>query len=182
MQGASAGRLVGLALIAALALGGCAKPTPYRAGGGGYGYDSQALSEERHRVSFAGNAATPRKTVENYLLYRAAELTLEEGGDHFVVLYREIERHGNYPNTGPGWHTSFGLGHCWGCGWRDGVSAGVVLGVPVAGYPREQYRAFAEIAVRPGPPPADDRHAYDAREVIARLGPEIVREKSAGGN
>ena len=170
-------RRTALALL--LLLAGCTKPTPYQpASDDRYGYGSQALERDRFRVSFAGNTATPRKTVENYLLYRAAELTLEQGGDHFVVVYRETERRGNYANDQPGWNTGFGIGSCWGCGWSGGVSTGVVFGVPATSYARERYAAYIEIAVRQGPPPAGDAHAYDARELIRRLGPEIVRKEN----
>src|SRR3546814_19669289 len=70
------------------------RSTPYvpAAVGEGYGHAVQQIESDRFRVSFAGNSLTDRRTVENYLLYRAAELTLAQGKDHFVVVSRETDR------------------------------------------------------------------------------------------
>ena len=43
-------------------------------------------------MRFHGNSLTSRETVEAYLLYRAAELTIERGGDWFTILDREDAR------------------------------------------------------------------------------------------
>ncbi len=40
------------------------------------GYTSAQLAPDRWQVTFSGNSLTSRETVEDYLLYRAAELTL----------------------------------------------------------------------------------------------------------
>ncbi len=86
-----------IAAIAAagLALGSCMTATPYQpaVGTGSYrtGYSDEAIESDRFRVSFAGNSLTSRETVERYLLYRAAELTLQKGFDHFVLVSRDTE-------------------------------------------------------------------------------------------
>ena len=60
-----------LVVALCLLLAACAaKPTPYQAAQGGFGYSEQQTEENRYRVSFAGNSATSRQTVEEYLLYR----------------------------------------------------------------------------------------------------------------
>ena len=69
--------LSGLVLLGMLA--GCAQPTPYQPATEGYGHSEQQIEDNRYRVSFAGNDLTPADTVQNYLLYRAAELTLGKG-------------------------------------------------------------------------------------------------------
>ena len=49
----------------------------------------QQLAADRYIVRFHGNEFTSRERVETYLLYRAAELTLEQGFDGFtIVRYR----------------------------------------------------------------------------------------------
>jgi hypothetical protein len=80
-----------LALVALFALSACAKPTPYRAaaGEGDLGYVEQATGEGQYRIGFTGNGLTTRKTVDLYLLYRAAELTEEQGYDYFIVGQRK---------------------------------------------------------------------------------------------
>ncbi|HVY89226.1 MAG TPA: hypothetical protein VG942_10185, partial [Hyphomonadaceae bacterium] len=80
----------------ALALAACATPTPYQPLGAetgvSGGYSSQRIASDRYRVRFSGNNLTSRQTVENYLLYRAAELTAQEGYDWFAMNDRDTER------------------------------------------------------------------------------------------
>jgi hypothetical protein len=68
---------LGLAMLAMLA--GCVKPTPYQPVVDGYGYSEQQVEDARFWVRFAGNHLTSPDTVQNYWLYRAAELTLDHG-------------------------------------------------------------------------------------------------------
>lgn len=81
-------RLTSLAAVLALiTLAACAKPTPYQAAqtGGGHGYTEVGIGKDQYRVGFTGNGITTRKTVDLYLLYRAAELTQDKGFDYFIV-------------------------------------------------------------------------------------------------
>src|SRR5665811_2149933 len=72
--------------LAALMLAGCMAPSPYapRAEGEKTGYTDRALTQNRYRVTFTGNTATPRETVESYLLLRAAEVTRAAGYSNFM--------------------------------------------------------------------------------------------------
>ena len=58
----------------------CQTPTPYgpAVSPNGDGYTTQQIESNRFRVSFKGNSLTTRQTVDTYMLYRAAEVTLEE--------------------------------------------------------------------------------------------------------
>ena len=76
------------ALALAAGLAACATPTPYQPNArvqslGGMaasgGYSEVRLEPDRWRVNFAGNSMTSRETVEGYLLFHAAELTLQNG-------------------------------------------------------------------------------------------------------
>ena len=55
------------------------------------GFSDEQIESNRFRVSFAGNSLTSRETVERYLLYRAAELTVQRGFDHFILVTRDTE-------------------------------------------------------------------------------------------
>ena len=55
------------------------------------GYTDLQLSPNRYRVTFSGNSATRREDVENYLLRRAAEVTLAAGYTHFAFDQRDTE-------------------------------------------------------------------------------------------
>ena len=157
--------LAGLALAAA----GCASaPTPYQPADGEYGYTAQQIEDNRYRVAFSGNAATPRQTVENYLLYRAAEVTLESGNDYFTVVDRNIEAYGS-GIAGP--RVGVGVG-------SGGGDVGLGVGLSTlfgGGGGSARYTAYADIIVRAGEKPADDPRSYDARDVIRRLQPQVIQ-------
>jgi hypothetical protein len=154
-----------------LALAGCTAPTPYQPTADGYGYSEQQLESNRYRVTFSGNSVTPRATVQNYLLYRAAEVTLAGGHDYFTMVDQNVERSTTYYGTGGG---DFGYG-----GFnRNRTAFGLGVGNYTA-YPIDSYTAFADIIVARGAKPADALNAYDAREVMRLLEPQIGRPDDA---
>lgn len=59
----------------------------------GDGYRESRLDASTWRVAFAGNGATPRDTVEKYLLYRCAEITSAAGFDYFLVVETNTSVH-----------------------------------------------------------------------------------------
>ena len=78
-------------------LSGCVQPTPYQpAPPQGFGYSEDRIEQNRFRITFRGNSITTRETVEDYLLYRAAELTLQNGFDHFLMVGRDTEAKTSY--------------------------------------------------------------------------------------
>ncbi len=163
----------GLGLVMVLA--GCAQPTPYapRLQGQTTGYTDRALAPGRWRVTFTGNAVTPRETVEDFLLLRAAEVTLANGSTHFVFDNRDTSSQTRIfaDPLGP---SGFGYGGYgggfWGGYWgyrpRWGYSA---FGPPVMISSTTQYQAFAEIVVLKSG--QDEARAVDARAVVANLRP-----------
>ncbi|MDH3473481.1 MAG: hypothetical protein OEM59_07300 [Rhodospirillales bacterium] len=153
-------------LAGTLALGACGTATPYQPARDGYGYGEQVLEENRYRVSFTGNSLTPRETVESYLLYRAAEVTLARGFDHFIVVDRETERDTTYYSTVTGVGGSF---------HRDRYGPDIGVFGSSTSRPSSRYTAFANIVLRKGPKNRGDTAAYDARDVLKRLGPSIRR-------
>ena len=76
-------------------------PTPYQAGGGSQrGYTETQIESDRYRISFKGNSLTDRETVENYMLFRAAELTVQRGFDSFTIANRDIDKDSRLRETG----------------------------------------------------------------------------------
>lgn len=63
---------------------GCA--TPYQPRGFSGGYSDYRVSADVFSVSFRGSSSTREEVVEEFLLRRASELTLEHGFVYFVVL------------------------------------------------------------------------------------------------
>lgn len=155
---------IALASIAVLA--GCGTPTPYQPVTDGQGYAEQALERDRYRVIFVGNDLTARETVENYLLYRAAEVTTANGYDHFVVVEKDTERNTIYHSTFSSFSGSTGR--------HGGGSAFHGFGSGIS-WPSDRYAAYANIVMRRGAKPADDPQAYDARAVLEWLAPTILR-------
>lgn len=153
--------LVRLSLLAAAAtLAACASAAPYQPLSKGIGYSEQQLESNRYRVSFAGNGATPKATVENYMLYRAAEVTLQRGYDGFLITNREVQL---APQSGGG-NFGFSFG---GIGVGRGGGIGIGAGTQARG--AEEYTAGADILMFRGAKPPNDNNAYNARELISNL-------------
>src|SRR5882757_3581221 len=106
---------------ATLMTAGCATESTYRpATGSGFardGYSDRQIEANRFMVTFSGNSYTSRDTVEKYLLYRAAELTLQHGDDYFILSDRQTD-HRTRSYTTPGFNSGpYGFGY-WGTSWR----------------------------------------------------------------
>lgn len=162
-------------LVALLgALSACVSPTPYQpAQPQGFGYSEERLDTNRYRVTFRGNSLTTRETVEDYLLYRAAELTLQNAFDHFILVGRDTEARTSYRY----WVDSYG-GRGWFYhgfpGWyRDPFYRPWWGNYDVQ--PVTTYTATAEIILIKGPRNDGEVRAFDAREVLAQVGPRVVR-------
>ena len=115
-------RVLPLALVAGL-MAGCMGPSPYgpRLEGQQTGYTDAALTQNRYRVTFTGNSATPRETVESYLLLRAAEVTRAAGYSSFVFDTRNTKANHSYQTIpygppDPFWGGRRGLGYGGGFG------------------------------------------------------------------
>ncbi len=189
------------AVVAALAastlmVAGCATETTYRpATGQGFnrtGYSDRQVEPDRFLVSFAGNSVTSRDTVERYLLFRAAELTLQSGYDYFVMANRDTDLQSRTYST-PGLGGGFGyggFGGYWGPSWRYyGRGFGWRSWDPWYGggfgpwgndfdiRTIDRYEATAEIVMRKGPIPKDNLRAFNARAVVDSIGPSVVLPK-----
>ena len=105
----------GALLAAALTLGACATETAYRpATGSGFartGYSDRQIEPDRFLISFSGNSYTSRDTVEKYLFFRAAQLTLAQGYDNFILADKKTDlRSRTYSTPGIGGSGGFGAG------------------------------------------------------------------------
>ena len=74
-------------LLTLISLTGCA--TSYQGIAYTGGYSETRLAENVFRVSFKGNAYTSRERAADFALLRSAELTLENGYTHFVIIDAE---------------------------------------------------------------------------------------------
>ena len=161
----------------AIVLAGCAQPTPYvpRQQGQSTGYTDRELVPGRWRVTFTGNSVTPREQVEDFLLLRAAEVTLANGGTHFIFNNRDTRaqtrifadplgpRGFGYGGYGGGF-----WGGYWGFRPRWGYDP---FGPPMMISSTTRYQAFAEIVILKPGQEAQEARAVDARAVAANLRP-----------
>jgi len=165
-----------LPLLALAALAGCTTPAPYapRAPGQPTGYTDRELATGRYRITFTGNSATPRETVEDYLLLRAAEVTLAAGGSHFMFDSRDTRaqtRTSVIPEPGPYPYGGWG----WGGPWRFRPRWGYdPFGPDVDIITTTRYEAFAEIVLLTPAQAAREPRAINVREIISHLGPSAA--------
>lgn len=181
------------AIAAILTAGGmtaCATATPYQPNVRGQsvsgGYADQRITENRFKVNFNGNSLTNRDTVERYLLFRAAELTLAQGYDGFVLADRETNRDTRtYYDPPAGGRFGYGYGY-WRPSWRyygsrygwrswDPFYSNRFWADDMDMRTVTKFEANAEIVMYKGRSPAPADQSFDAREVVANLGPGIVR-------
>jgi hypothetical protein len=174
----------------AMGLSACQTATPYQPNAPGQaasgGYSESRLDADRWRVNFLGNTLTSRETVEGYLLYRAAELTLQNGDDWFEMVDRNTDRNTRTyvepdplydPWYGPGfgyWRPSWRY-HAHGFGWQtwDPLWGDPFWADRVDITTVQNFEATAEIVAHKGPAPASNPRAFDAHKVVANLGPRI---------
>lgn len=193
-----------ITILAGLLLAACETMTPYQqATGLAYGYSDQQIERNRWSVSFSGNSLTDRQTVETYLLFRAAELTLESGYDYFEVVARQTDTETRFVSqlfATPFYYNFHGFGPHQ--GFHHGRLGGSQRGPaqltrhhqslyrpfgsyhdPFYGGPgqfeeRVSYQASAEIFLRTGDKPEDIAY-FDARDVIANLSDAVIRPDAA---
>lgn len=82
-----------------LAIVGCsstpvAAPTPYKSANSktAYGYSSEKVSENEYKILFKATDKTPADKVQQYALYRAAEIAQEQGYSYLTVLKTNVDK------------------------------------------------------------------------------------------
>lgn len=188
----SARQLAALVLTGLL-VSGCVTATPYQPLDPGQksmgGFSEQRLEANRYRLSFAGNSVTRRETVETYLLYRAAELTLAQGYESFSVVQRATDRKARtITDPDPFRMSGFGFGPdpfwhpYWrysvtGMGWRswDPFGRDPFWGDRMETRTIEKFEASAEILLLKTPKDPADPANFDARQVTANLAAKVVK-------
>lgn len=152
--------------LTALGLAACATAVGTKYGPAGkssYGYSEARIENDRYRINFAGDGATPRQAVEDYALLRAADLALENGFDWFRVVFRDVQ---SEQRGGVGIGGGFGAG-----GRSVGGSFGGDFGTIGA---RTFFTARLEVLFGKGARP-EGADYYDAHSVK-----ETVKARPAG--
>lgn len=153
-----------IALVAALAVSGCASLAPYgpRSGPNAQGYAEQRIESNRWRVSYRG--VGEQGPVADYALVRAAELTLENGHDWFEVTNGWVDgRPDSAGGIRPVVTVGGGAGR-WGGYHRSGLGVGLSFDID----PPSPVLAEIEIVTGAGEAP-DGPDVYYARAVLRNL-------------
>jgi hypothetical protein len=160
------------ALLFALALAACATAPTYVAATGpnAAGYTHTQIERNRFFVTYRAPGGGEARLVEDFALLRAAELTLEQGADWFIVDRRSTDARDGAA-SGPRIGVGVGGGSF---GRRSGVSTGVGVSFPIGGGGPRATACTLEIRTGTGPKP-EDANAYDARAVSASLRAQIAR-------
>ncbi len=163
---ASKKRCAGFTCLLIILLTGCVSSLPpYRPFANGSGYQEHQIEKNRYAVSFVGNSSMTAESTENYLIYRAAELTSTTGYDYFVMHDKNTKqksryRYYPYSNGRFGYYNSWGYGH-YHYDYYDYCC------------PYAWYEVGAEILMYEGDKPKDNLNAYGSQEVLEYLGPNI---------
>ncbi|WP_446448342.1 CC0125/CC1285 family lipoprotein [Variovorax guangxiensis] len=201
----SARPLLAAAVAGSALLSGCNSlpPTPYRAappGDGTYGYSTMHIEGDIYRIDFYGSPATASRTAKAFAFYRAAELAGELGAPAFRIVQGEVDRSILDGTEVFSWSDSFPeqpLGRL-AASRESGTNVATLQKVagttyiPVPIYitpPGQAQRDYNEKRVskltilraqmlRELPASLDDS-TFLTREVLNKLGPRIVRAKSA---
>lgn len=124
---------------------------------GSNGYTVQRLEQDHFRIGFSGSSSTSAQQVADDLAYLAAQVTLRNGADYYVVVTIKMDRASVYDPIGSG-----RPGDDINCCHSHGLTS-------------HEYEAKADIVIHQGPMPQNDPAAHNAREVVEELAPLIKR-------
>ena len=154
-----------LAVATVFSLSACkSEPTAYapRTPGRPNGYTDQQLTSNRYRVTFSGNSATDQQQVEDYLLLRAAQVTINAGNSWFMFDTRTTQAKTTYVSNFTGWPSWHGYGWYWHSWPRIGEYT-------ATSQPVTRYQAYAEIILLTDEQANDEAHAINAHEILQHM-------------
>lgn len=152
-----------------LALAACeTTPTYYQAATrpGGVGYSDFQIEPGRYRISFQGGEGAPPAQIRDFVMLRAAQVTLRDGYDWFRI----VDREGYAAPPRSRGSVSIGIGG-FSFGRGGGFGGGASVSQPIGDNGPSIGREIEIVAGRGAPP---DAAAYDARAVVRNLGPRAA--------
>lgn len=167
--------IFGAALASMIGLAACELgPTPYQPSDRSGGYSETKIETNRYRISFKGNSATNKETVETYMLYRAAELTLQNGYDNFTIADRDTDKNSRVRQSGGSFYgPSFSYMYFSPrFGWYGAYDP---FWTPTRYEQVTRYEASAEVLMGKGQK-SSDANAFDAHDVSKNLADQVLRE------
>ena len=151
----------------AVFLAACA--TPYGKYGLLGGYTDSRIDANTFAISVDNNGFTSQQTTSMHALYRAAELTVENGFDYFVIA-SGASTPSSMAMAMPGSSTSSTTFNTFG---SSATATTTTRYAPMTVIPVVFPNSALVIKSFKGQKPGDHPSAYDAREVMKYLGPQI---------
>jgi hypothetical protein len=146
--------------------------TPYQPKSFMGGYTDSRIDSNTARVTFYGNGHTSRETVENDMLYRCAQVTLNDGYDYFVIV--EGETTPTYSSfTTPGTYngyTNTNVNVYGNTGYTTSTTTGYYQ--PGQTFTTQRFQATVIIKMFKGQKPAGLFNAYNAKEILSYINPQ----------
>ncbi len=162
-------RLVIFCLLVSM-LSGCAANLPaYRPYSDGAGYQEKRIEKNRYAISFVGIRSMTAETAENYLIYRAAEVSTNDGYDYFILHDKNTKQNSRYRYF-PSSYGRYGYYNRWGYGYGYGSHFNYYNDYCC---PYSWYEVSAEVLMYEGLKPEGDLNAYDSEQVLEYMGPSI---------
>ena len=127
------------------------------------GYSSTQIDQNTFRVSYEGDIGTDAGKVNDFLMYRAAELTMQSGYDYFVFTNKDVtkqtqtqcQQQNNFDNKkNKNNYPTSSTKNC-----SESVA----------------YTVTANIKMYKGKKPESNINAYDAMNLMQYMGPNIKR-------
>lgn len=163
----SKGSILVLLAAAGLGLAGCETEPPYYGPLGpehSTGYSNLELDRTHYQVTYHGDSNTPRDTVEQFLLFRSAQVAQEAGYPYFMFDTRGTKSRTYYYGMFAGWPGWGGYGRYrwYGPPMLDGDAEEI---------PITQYEGYAEIVLLTEAQAQKEPRALNALSVITHLTP-----------
>lgn len=146
----------------------CSSRPDYRAAkNNGYGYQESVINQDKLRVHFKTRNDNKLKAID-YTFLRAAELTVKQGYDWFVVTNRDVIVDGkNQPRTSI--NTGFGTGRSCGLyGCTNQPSTHLGIGINLGDNVGQDIESILEVKLGKGVRP-EQQESYEAREIIENM-------------
>ncbi len=146
------------------------------------GYTDSNVNANTAIVSFVGNYFTPQNDIDNYLLYRSAKVTLENGYNYFVITStssscKNIEvataTTDHVTTNPPQLHRTY-YSHTKYAGYSvSNTRTPRFYQFSAPCHQAQTHSATSVIKMFEGPVPAGLPRAFNAQDVIAHVGPSL---------
>jgi hypothetical protein len=172
--------------ISALAIAACASLPAYRQKGShdSFGYADEQLAPKRFRISYAGSSDVTRTRVEDFLLRRAAEVTVGAGYSFFVFDNRTTETTTQLRTRDEGFSADTGLSFSYGRLFNRRTDYFENWMVPAVAsedsVAQSRYTAASDIMVLTVEEAGRTPAALSARAILDRLAPQAAASEPAG--